>query len=303
MKKISWALFFWLSLLFYSCTVLTKSQIKNINAFAISAESYSDFPGEIIKKRADLVLEEKLIGSITLQPEQIKKSILKAQENYLFQQQLADTLDLSLQLIRQYAGLLRKLSSTTYVENLKNNTDDLNENLGDLVKIANKNLPNKIPPNVGNAITKVIFLIGDRLTKSKQAKALRQFIPIGDTLVKITVKNLVDALSADLPALLASDKEKFINTYTNNIFSNEDRVTSSSMSQYLNALNDYDNLELLRQGCISAANKLSVAHSKLNSNIRSKSDVREIFQETQDLIVSVKDLFKTFRKLSSDKQS
>ena len=303
MKKISWALFFGIVVLFYSCAVLTKSQIKNINAFAISAESYSNFPSEIIKKRADLVLEEKLIGSILLQPEQIKKSIVKAQENYLFQQQLADTLDLSLQLIQQYASLLRKLSSTGYVENLKNNTDDLNENLGDLVKIANAKLPNKIPPNVGNAITKVIFLIGDKLTKIKQAKALKEFIPIGDTLVKITVKNLVDALSADLPALLASDKEKFINTYTNNIFSNENRVNSTSMSQYLSALNDYDNLELLRQECIAAANKLSTAHSKLNSNIRSKSDIKEIFQETQDLIVSVKDLFKTFRKLSSREQT
>ena len=303
MKKISWVLFFWVIVLFYSCAVLTKSQIKNINAFAISAESYSNFPSEIIKKRADLVLEEKLIGSILLQPEQIKKSIVKAQENYLFQQQLADTLDLSLQLIQQYASLLRKLSSTGYVENLKNNTDDLNENLGDLVKIANAKLPHKIPPNVGNAITKVIFLIGDKLTKIKQAKALKEFIPIGDTLVKITVKNLVDALSADLPALLASDKEKFINTYTNNIFSNENRVNSTSMSQYLSALNDYDNLELLRQECIAAANKLSTAHSKLNSNIRSKSDIKEIFQETQDLIVSVKDLFKTFRKLSSSEHT
>jgi len=303
MKKIFWFFFFSVVVLFYSCAVLTKSQIKNINAVAVSAESYSNFPSEIIKKRADLVLEEKLIGSILLQPEQIKKSIVKAQENYLLQQQLADTLDLSLQLIQQYASLLRKLSSTGYVENLKNNTDDLNENLGDLVKIANAKLPNKIPPNVGNAITKVIFLIGDKLTKIKQAKALKEFIPIGDTLVKITVKNLVDALSADLPALLASDKEKFINTYTNNIFSNENRVNSTSMSQYLSALNDYDNLELLRQECIGAANKLSIAHSKLNSNIRSKSDIKEIFQETQDLIVSVKDLFKTFRKLSSGEQT
>src|SRR5258705_5297151 len=111
MKKISWVLFFWVVVLFYSCAVLTKSQIKNINAFAISAESYSNFPSEIIKKRADLVLEEKLIGSILLPtPDQIKESIVKAQGNYLFQQKLADTLDLSLQLIQQYASLLRKLS-------------------------------------------------------------------------------------------------------------------------------------------------------------------------------------------------
>jgi hypothetical protein len=303
MKKIYLVIFFWVLVLFNSCSVLTNSQIKNINAFATSAKNYSNFPGEIIKKRAELVFQEKLIGSIQLSSEQIKKSIAEAQENYKNQLQLADMLDISLQLIQQYSSLLSKLSSEKFVEDLSGNTNDLNDNLGDLVKIANSKLPNKIPPQVGDAITKVIFLVGGRLTKNKQAKALKEFIPQGDTLIKVTVKNLVDALSSDLPGILVSDKEKFINTYTNIILSRENRVDYNSLNQYLITLNDYDNLEQLRKNCIDAANKLSIAHSKINANIHAKSDIKEIFKETQDLIVSIQDLYKIFGKLSSKKQS
>src|SRR6185295_17399676 len=109
MKKKYLFLLFGGLVLFNSCSVLTKSQIKNINAFATSAESYSNFPSEIIKQRADLVLEEKLLGSIQLLPDQIKKSIADAQKNYDSQLLLADKLDVSLQLIQQYSSLLAKL--------------------------------------------------------------------------------------------------------------------------------------------------------------------------------------------------
>ncbi|MBC7890197.1 MAG: hypothetical protein H7Z13_20165 [Ferruginibacter sp.] len=299
MKKIHLLVLIGVIVLFSGCTVLSKSQVKNINAFATTAKSYAYFPSEIVKQRAELVLEERLIASIQLPADQIKRSIDDARKNYLFQQQIADQMDLSLQLIQQYSSLLSKLSSGDFVENLSANTTELNDNLSGLVKIANSRLPNKIPGTVGTAITKAIFLVGARLTKNKQAKALKEFIPVGDTLIKITVKNLVDVLSKDLADLLASDKQKFINTYTNNILAKESKVDYSSLNQYLGGLSNYENLELLRKTCVEAADKLSIAHSRLNSSIQAKTDLPEIFSETQDLIVSVKELFKTFSQLTS----
>lgn len=287
-----------------ACTVLTKSQIKNINAFATSAKSYSSFPSEIIKKRSELVLQERLVGASQLpNADQIKVSIENAQKNYQFQQQLSDSLDLSLRLIQQYATLLTKLSSPVYVENLTKNTTELNENLGDLVKTANTKLPNKIPTGVGDAISKAIFLVGENLTKSKQARALKEFIPQGDTLIAITAKNLTDALSINLKDLLASDKQRFINTYTNTVLVKPERVDYFSLSHFSSSLNNYDNVEQLRVKCIEAANKLAIAHSRLKVSIQTKHNLTEIFHETQDFIVSVQGLFKIVSQFTSTSQS
>lgn len=302
MKKCLF-LFFPAWLLSAGCSVLTPSQVKNINAFATAAKKYSYYPGEVIKKRADLVLEEKLVGAIQLPPDQIKVSIANAQKNYESQQKLADKFDLSLRLIRQYASLLDKLSSAEFVEDLTSSTNDLNDNLSGLVNIANEKFSGRIPAKTGGAITKAIFLVGERLTRNKQAKALKEFIPSGDTLIKITVKNLTDALNTDLPDVLAGDKEKFINTYTNNILVKESKVEYNSLRQYLVALNNYDNLEQLRKKSIEAAEKLSAAHAKLYASIGTKSNLKEIFQETQDFIISTQELYKTFDQLSFNGQS
>jgi len=297
------ALIFFSLIVLSSCTVLTNSQIKNVNAFAGSAKSFSDFPSEVLRKRSDLVFQEKLVAAIQFPATQIKRAVSDAQSNYKSQRKQADSIDLSLKLIQQYSTLLSKLSSPAYVEDLTKNTDELNENISDLVTEANKVLPNKIPANVGAALTKAIFLVGERLTKQKQAKALKEFIPEGEILIQASVKNLAEALRGDLSQLITMDREKFITTYTNAVLDKPDKVDFNSLQFYANTLSDYENLEELRKKCIDAAEKLGKAHTKLNASIKNKMEVTEIFQETQDLIRSVQDLFKTFKELSSDKNA
>jgi hypothetical protein len=286
-----------------SCTVLTNSQIKNVNAFAGSAKSYSDFPSEIVRKRSDMAFQEKLAQAVQLPSAQIKQMVDDAQSTYKTQRKQADSIDLSLKLIQQYAILLSKLSSPAYVEDLSKNTAALNENISSLVKEANTALPNKIPANVGEALTKAIFLVGERLTKQKQAKALKEFIPQGEILIQTSVKNLTEALQGDLSQVIALDRKKFINTYTNAVLNNTSKVDFNSIQFYANTLSDYDNLDDLRKKCITAAEKLGKAHTKLNASINEKMEVTDIFEETQDLIRSVQDLFKTFKELSSNKNA
>ncbi|RYG05840.1 MAG: hypothetical protein EOO02_02540, partial [Chitinophagaceae bacterium] len=95
------------ALLFSSCSVLTKSQVKNINVFAETTGAFADFPGELIRVRADLVMEERIVAALQMPDEvEIKNTISDAQKNYKIQRRIADSMDLPFQLLKQYAVLL-----------------------------------------------------------------------------------------------------------------------------------------------------------------------------------------------------
>lgn len=291
-----------------SCSVLSDSQIKNINAFSTSAKSYSNFPGEIFKQKAELRFNEALLRATQLpSPDLIKEHLKNAQSAYNTALQLSDKFDLSLQLIQQYAGLLTKLSSSTYVENLTQNTTELGENLGGLVQTYNTKLPNHpLPAGIGAALSKTILVAGERLTRSRQAKELKAFIPQGDQLIQATVKNLVEVFETDTPSvkeLLEGDRATFVNSYTNLILSNPAKVDYNSIRRYVQTLEDYDNVETMRKQCIEAAGKLAAAHAQLTKTIETKKNVQEIFKETQELIASVRGLFKTVAALHNSNPS
>jgi hypothetical protein len=285
-----------------SCSTLTESQIKNINAFGTSAKSYSAFPSEVFRQKAVLRFNEALVNTTVMAtPNLMKQSLDRARTTYSRELQLSDKFDLSLQLIQQYAGLLAKLSSESFVENLEKNTTDLSENLSSLVTTFNTKLPgSKLPDGVATGVSRAIFLVGRQLTRSRQAKELKRFIPQGDVLIQATAKNLVDVFETDTPSvkmLLEGDRTAFINTYTNLILSDSSKVNYNSVRRYSEALTDYDNLEALRQQCVAAARQLAAAHGKLNQNIAKKTELREIFKETQDLIASVRELSKLYKAL------
>ncbi|HVV04172.1 MAG TPA: hypothetical protein VHC96_08105, partial [Puia sp.] len=49
------------SLTLSGCAVLTDSQVKNINAFAATAKSYSAYPSAVLRQRADFHLHSELV--------------------------------------------------------------------------------------------------------------------------------------------------------------------------------------------------------------------------------------------------
>lgn len=306
MKKT--VLIFMAAALLSSCSVLTDSQIKNINAFSTSAKSYSNFPGEIFKRKAELRFNEAILRT-TQQPsaDLIKENLKNAQTAYHTALQLSDKFDLSLQLIQQYAGLLEKLSSGNYIEDLNQNTTALGENLSGLLQTYNAKLPaRQLPVGIGAALSRAIFLAGERLTKARQAKELKTFIPQGDQLIQTTVKNLIEVFETDTPSvkeLLEGDRTAFVNSYTNIILSNTAKVDYNSIRRYVQTLDAYDNLETMRKQCVEAAGKLAAAHAQLAKNITTKKNLQEIVQETQDLIASVRGLAKTIAALHAGNQS
>jgi hypothetical protein len=313
-KYLSFILFS--SLLLSSCAVLTDSQITNINAFATTAKSYCNFPSQVFKKRADLHLNDELLqASQFTDAETIARTVNNARTHYKAAMQLSDTFDLSLKLLQQYAALLTKLSSDNYIVDLTTNTTDLNENLSNLFQAYNSKAERKLPVGLGQQISKAILLVGKRLTRSKQAKELKRFIPAGNALIKATTDNLIEVLDTDafvgtdgmkylsLKSLIDKEKSDFLTHYKIAVLANTqgngNKISYQSLRTYSNTITDYESAEALRQKTVTAAAKLAKAHEVLTKEIERKKTIGEIKIEIQDLIADVQELKKIVSRSES----
>jgi len=303
-------------LMLASCNVLTNGQIKNINAFATCANNYTYFPSQVFQKRADLHLNNELLeASQFTDADRIAKRVNSAREHYHAVMQLSDKFDLSLKLLQQYAVLLSKLSSDSYITDLTTSTNDLNDNLSNLVNTYNLTAETKLPVAVGQQISNVILIVGKRITKNRQARELKKFIPAGNSLIKATVNNLVEVLDTDafvgldglkypsLKALLEKEKNDFVTNYKNVVLANTqqngNKISYSSIQTYSNTINDFETTEALRQATVIAAKKLARAHETLTREMERRKRMSEIKIEIQDLIADVQQLHKIIKEFRS----
>lgn len=302
-----------ISLTISGCTVLTDSQVKNINAFAATAKSYSAFPSAVARQRAEFHLHTEIVvvsQSQFADADDIARRMDSARKSYNNAIQLSAKFDLSLQLLQQYAGLLTKLSSDHFITDLDAPATSLGENLGNLVSTYNSKVKDTLPAGVGNSISKVILMAGKVLTRHKQTSALKAFILAADTMVQATTRNLVtvldgetftDAKGRDLPSLktlLGLEKDLFIQSYKRSILSDSSRTNYWSVKFYYDELTAYDNTEALRQGVVQAAKSLALAHAELAKNVREKKELKDIIWQTQQLITDVQTAGSAFSSLS-----
>jgi hypothetical protein len=284
------------------CTVLSDSQVKNINVFAVTASGYSSYPSEIFKKRAELHLRNELLETLSFPDfEHLDKRVEKARIQYNSDIATSAKFDKSIQLLAQYAGLLVELSSDKYTKELSGSAASLGNNLTGLVGSFNATVPvaDTLPEALGSEISNVLLAADRRLTRNKQAKELQKFLPMGDKLVQKTVQNLVETLDS-LKPLLDQEKQDFVQNYKNVLFSGKGTGNYDSLRQYYDAKVDFDNTEALRQKCISAAKQLAAAHTALAKSIGGKKDIQGIITETQGLITDFQDLNKIAAHWSSD---
>jgi len=303
--------------LFSGCAVLSDSQVQNINAFSVTASHYSNYPDEIFKKRAELHLDNQLLEIISFSDfNLLDRRIDKARANFNAAMATSDKFDLSIQIIQQYAGLLVELSSDKYTQGLDDKTTGLSNNLGILVSAFNTRVKasDTLPVAISGELSNVIWALGRRITRNKQAQALKKFIPMGNVLVAATIKNLVEVLDRDsiqgndgkvfpgLKTLLAEEKAECIQNYRNLVFNGQSPNNYLTIRQYYDIKIDYDNTEALRQKCVTTANQLAKAHDALAKNITEKKDLKGLIKETQDLVSDFQDLGKIASNYAPDIQ-
>ena len=283
----------------YSCSVLSGSQLKNINTFATAAKNYSDFPGEVVKKSQQLHYNNEVLEATALRLDTIQliRSLQMAKAQFEKGLAFSKKMDVSLQLIQKYASLLKQLSSDSFTDDLGKNTNELAGDLKSAINLYDTLSSAQIPGSVGKGISQIATIAGGRVIKNKQSKALKKFIPIGDTLIQLTAHNLVNALDSDLKPLIDDYKATFESDFKILIFNDSSKITYNILHFYIKTESDYADVGSLRKKCILAADKMASAHRELKDNIMRKKNINELYTETKDFVSDVKDLYEILGKL------
>lgn len=302
--KTQYLIYFFLWIALSSCSVLSDSQLKNINVYATAAKSYSNYPGEVIRYYAKLNQDNRILKTSNLKDiDAVNAGLDSARKNYNFRVNLAADFDLSLQLFQQYAALLAKLSSPDDVTDLSNSSTALGENNTSLVKQYNAKASKKIPGEIGVKISDAVFIAGKRWIRSRQSKALKEFIPAGNILIGAMTDNLVTALEGDsassssIRELISFSKTDFKDQYQIIVLTKPAGINYPSLKVYYETLARYDSLEAMRAQCVLTAKKIKTGHEKLTQDIQSKKKLKEIFNESADLIADIQKLKNTYQTL------
>lgn len=289
-----------------SCASLTKSQITDINHFARTSQHFSAYPSKIITGLAELRVEKGLYFVNSLDNDSASAGVHVEELNKMYDAykedlHIAGKVDITFKIIDKYAQSLLLLSSDKYAADLDSQSITLGTNLNSLIYTYNT-IPGvtKVTTGMGSVAGSVILAGGRLIIRSKQSKALKQFVPKGDTLIGIMTQNLLDFLEADNIYLLIDHEEKDIpRTYKSFLYHHTPQLQNER--EYLALKSRIDHIKTLRDQTARATRQLRRAHAALLAQVVAKKDLKQVVAALQLLYDDVNNVKSTIGELGTVK--
>jgi hypothetical protein len=179
-------LFLAFSLLITSCASLTKTQIETVNQFAQTTKNFSAYPSKIMTGLADIRALRGIYAANSIgTPELHLKELNSTYDLKVSDYQKSQKIDITFQIIDQYAQSLILLSSDKFVTDIKAQALTMGPMLDSLIAIYNTFDKNsKITVGIGAAVSQLIILGGKQYIRQKQAKEIKKFVSQADPLIR-----------------------------------------------------------------------------------------------------------------------
>jgi len=207
--------------------------------------------------------------------------------------------DISFKIIDKYAQSLKLLSSDKHGADLATQAKNFGTSLDSLITTYNT-IPGVTPvrQGIGGIVGAVIMAGGKQLVKAQQAKAIREFVPQGDTMIAVMTNNLLEFLQSGTIDLLIKNEERGVESNYRS-FLNQRKPTVENERDYLELKEGLDNIKKLRGETVDATKSLRKAHAKILSEIREKKDLKEVIAELQSFYEDVNEVKSTIDALNT----
>ncbi len=298
MCKSSLAACFLTLLIFASgCAVLTPSQVKEVNKFAVAARNYGTLPGAVINSHADIRETEKMLkvsikkdGESAL--EQLER-ILEYRQSYKAD---ADRADSALDILNDYAELLVKLTSDSYTNELQGSVENLSKSIDKGIKTYNK-MYSKDFNLVGSGVAAIVRGVGGVYIKSVQSKALKKAVTDADPIVKDMTAAIEDLLKLYSDNLMENARVDLKRAYMMAVKVHDGLLPFRTVSIVGKELVSIDDTIQLAEDAKRAAKTFREAHGALASNVKQKQSLKGIIEQIEVLADEVKAARKLKKKL------
>ena len=313
-RRGSFATMLVLVILVSSCA-LSKSQIKEVNNFAESTETFADFPSEVWKEAREILLAIQLYEANSLNSqdpindvEEKLNSLHGAEGVYELYGEAGELFDNSIDLIDKYAQALKLISSDKILEDLEESASELGSGIDEVAILYNSNPEGtkKVPSNLGEIVGEIVGFAGKSYVRYKQAKEVKEFVVKGDTLIQAVTNTILTQFNSAPIMLLELQelqlKEAYKGFLKSILDSHSDPVLIIEQDkEYLKLLRQIKFANDLRESCISSIEKLQKAHSALCLQLSKRATISEILEEVRSLQENLKEMTQLIESLKTTK--
>ncbi len=281
------------------CSSLSKNQLKTIEKFATSCDSFSVYPSLLFREMSELRVERGVYFASSLTTPELRIKEL----NDIFDQSVKDTavakkLDLSMQILQKYSRALKSLAHTNRTIDVGREFRSLGRNLDSLVFAYNGlEITKPLPTGLLNLSGRIIGYGAELIAHGTRSKALREYIIEGDTLVSALCDNLSELMTGEqIKALIINEQEGLKANYLSYLRIKGSGANITEDRIYLGLLDKVNSIDKMRRGTSTSAKALHRAHNKLAIDVVRKKKFSEIYEEVSIFNQEVEKLAKATRK-------
>ncbi|MDO9680037.1 MAG: hypothetical protein Q7262_03400 [Bacteroidales bacterium] len=310
--KISLIFFVFLALLMCGgCASLSKGQIKAIDSFTASCDSFSKHPTLFFEEMAQIRAERAFWYSSSLSDPELRVAELNSVYGaYVKDMSLAKKAGVSVEILLTYKRALKVLAGKARWEDAGREFRSLGRTLDSLVRKFNDlGFVEALPLGIGKSAGRVVGYSAEVLNKRAQAKSVRGFVIQGDTLVRAATEVLCEVLaSPSVNLLIENEKRGVEQNYITYLKATKLDKTALSVNQitsdgylhdkhYFELKGRAETLTSRKAGIISAIKHLARAHSKLTTELQKGKEVADFWEELLEFNKEVEALEKALKSI------
>jgi len=301
-----------ISLLFAGCASLTQTQFNAVSQFALTSRNFSAYPGKIITTINEIHVWHRIYFANSLKnPESHIKALVNAHQFKLKTDSFPGEIDITFKIIDKYAQSLILLTADKHYTSIDSLSNNFGTDLDALITKYNAiGKTTKVPAGIGGAVSRLLSFGAQQLVKIKQANAIKEFVPLADTLIAVMTGNLLGFLQRNTwsPALQDSISiEKLVMQEELTLqqdyaaWLGENRAGIENEKEYFQCLENLAYAKHLQQQTIQATMDMRAAHKALLSVITKKETLKEKITELQKYYEGVKTIRSEIAKITFNK--
>ncbi|MBU1386920.1 MAG: hypothetical protein KKE62_14270 [Proteobacteria bacterium] len=281
--------------------LLTDSQIREIKKFSAASNTYSEYPGTVMKAHADLSLYNQLTNaSSAVDGENAFGLIEKGIEKQKRLIALGERADNACKILRSYSGILDKLSSDIYTSETQASVEKFGSQLDRSIKEYNQITKSSITL-FGGTVAAIVKGTASIYIRNKQHAAIKTAVQEADPVIEEITNSIITFLETyagpNSLEILQAERDD-LQTWYEMAGYKQPLSTSIWVSEKLKII---ESILMFVDKSKKAAISLREAHTVLMTKIDKKMDLRdtiEIIETLVDEVEAAKDLKNKIEKQS-----
>ncbi len=267
--------------------LLTESQVTEIRKFSAASNSYSDYPGAVIKSHADLSFHNQLTNaSSSVDGKNAFNFIEKGIKKHKRLTTLEKRADNACGILRSYSAILDKLSSDTYTTNTQASLEKIGTQLDHSINKYNK-ISNSSLTTFGSLVAATLKGVSSVYIKNRQHKAIKMAVTEADPVIEEITKAIAELLEMYAGEngldIIQAERDDLQIWYETAGY----KQPLSTAIWVAEELERIESILILVEKSKNAAVNLQKAHKILLAKIEKKMDLKDTIEVIETLVEEV----------------